>query len=213
MVRIKHKSSGKTLLKAKNETIRGCVLKGHDLANADFAGQDLSGCKFTGCNLCDADFSGANLSAAEFDNCVMRRANFSGANLTKADMSDNVFDSASFIACIAIGTKFRHTKMNDVDFTKANLSDASFFFAEARSNFEYATLVNTDLFNADLSHADFSHADLRKANMTDAKIHNATFTFAKMDGSTGTNGRPWGFTIKPKQAKRPWWKFGSNAAL
>ena len=201
------------LLKAKNEAIRGCVLKGHDLAGADFSGQDLSGCKFTGCNLCDADFSGANLSFANLSNCVLRRAIFSGATLTKADMSDNVMDVAKFVGCTAIGTLFRHSKMNGADMMKGNFSDADFFFAEVRANFNNASLVSANLFGADLTQADFTQADLRKAVMTDAKIARAIFTYAKMEGSIGTNGRPWGFTVKPKEKKQPWWKVWNNAAL
>ena len=58
-----------------------------------------------------------------------------------------------------------------------------------------------------------AQADLRKADMTDAKIARATFTYAKMEGSIGTNGRPWGFTVKPAQGKKAWWKVWDNAAL
>ena len=213
MVQIKHKTSGKFLLKAKNESIRGCVLSGHDLTGADFSGQDLSGCKFTGCNFCDSDFSGANLSFSKIDNCVLRRADFSDATLTKADFSDSVLDVAILCRCMAVGALFRHSKLNGTDMSKGNFSDADFFFAEARSKFDHAILVGANQFGADLTTADFTQADLRKADMTDAKIARATFTYAKMEGSIGTNGRPWGFTVKPAQEKKAWWKVWDNAAL
>ena len=113
MVQIRHKSTGKVLLKAKNDSIRGCTLSGHDLTGADFSDQDLSGCKFTGCNLNDADFSGATLNLCKIDNSVLKRADFSNSNLVNADLSDNVFDVADFTCCIAEGTLFRHSKMSN----------------------------------------------------------------------------------------------------
>ena len=42
--------------------------------------------------------------------------------------------------------------------------------------------------------------------MTDAKIARATFAYTKMQGAIGTNGQPWGFTVRPKQEKKPWGK-------
>lgn len=133
--------------------------------------------------------------------------------MTKADMSDNVLDVGKFIGCVAVGAMFRHSTFNGADLSKGNFSDADFFFAEARANFKGATLVSANLFGADLTTADFTQADLRKANMTDAKIARATFTYTKMEGSIGTNGRPWGFTVKPKEEKKAWWKVWNNVAL
>ncbi len=213
MVQIKHKSTGKVLLNAKNESIRGCTLSGHDLTGADFSDQDLSGCKFTGCNLCDADFSGATLNLCKIDNSVLKRANFSNANLINADLSDNVLDVSDFSCCIAEGTLFRHSKINGAIMNKGNFRKADFFFCELRSDFNNACLVEANLFGADLTQADFTKADLRKANMTDAKIARAVFAYAKMEGCIGTNGRPWGFTVRGKVEKKPWWKVWDNAAL
>ena len=122
-------------------------------------------------------------------------------------------EAAIFIKCTAVETKFRHSKINLADFSHCDLSGADLFFAELRSHFEGATLVGANLFGADLTQADFTRADLRKANMTDARIARAVFNFAKMDGAIGTNGQPWGFTVRPKTEKKPWWKVWNNAAL
>ena len=213
MVQIMHKATGKVLLKAKNESIRGCTLSGHDLCGADFSGQDLSGCKFIGCNLSDCDFSKTVFEQSKIENSVLKRASFVNAILNQADFSDNVFDSARFGGCSAIGTLFRHCKMNGANLNKAMLKQADFFFSELRSDFTNSCLVEANLFGADLTTADFTKADLRKANMTDARIARAVFAYAKMEGCIGTNGQPWGFTVKSKEAKRPWWKVWDNAAM
>ena len=67
-------------------------------------------------------------------------------------------------------------------------------------------MVETKFFGADLSEANFTNANLQRANMTDAKISRAIFTLTKMQGTIGTNGQPWGFTVRSRVAKKPWWK-------
>lgn len=212
MIQIKHKTSGKILLKAKNDSIRGCRLSGLDLTGADFCGQDLEGCRFTGCNLSDADFSGTSLLNSQIENCVLRRANFSGCTMSKSDLSNNVLECAKFVGCAAVGALFRHSRFNGAELMKGNFSEADFFFAEMRCDMSGAKLIGANLFGADLTQADFSQADLRKANMTDAKIARAIFAYAKLEGCIGTNGKPWGFTVKPKTKKGAWWKVW-NAAV
>jgi uncharacterized protein YjbI with pentapeptide repeats len=92
-------------------------------------------------------------------------------------------------------------------------SKADFSFAEMRgSNFHGSILTKANLYGADVSEGDFSQSDLRDCNMTDAKIFKADFNFAKMTGSVGTNGRPWGASIKAA-AKKPWWQIWRSAAL
>ncbi|MGI9515904.1 MAG: pentapeptide repeat-containing protein, partial [Pirellulaceae bacterium] len=60
-------------------------------------------------------------------------------------------------------------------------------------------------YSVDFTGADLSKCDLREADMTGAKIARADFTFAKLQGSIGTNVKPWGFTSK-KEDKKSWWK-------
>ena len=115
--------------------------------------------------------------------------------------------SSSFSHLVFVRVEF---SLSD-DLVGSHLGD--FFFAVARANFSYATLAHANLFGADLTTADFTHSDLRKATMTDAKITRAKFAYANLEGCIGTNGRPWGFTVKPKQSKKAWWKVWNNAAL
>ena len=96
--------------------------------------------------------------------------------------------------------------MSFADFSGADLSRCDFFFADVRSDFSGAKLVETKFFGADLTEANFTNANMQSANMTDAKITQAKFTSSQMQGAIGTNGRPWGFAVRPRASKKPWWK-------
>ena len=211
MAVVKHRTTGKVLLRVKNPSFAGKILRGFDLAGADFSGQDLTKCVFRNCNLTEADFRKADLRGAEMDNSVARRSDFSKADISKADFSDGVFDQARFIRCVAVETKFRHSKINQAQMTGGNFQKCDFFFAELRSDFQGADLRETNLFGADLTEADFTQADLRRANMTDATIIKAVFSYSKMKDSIGTKGQLWGYT--PKAEKKPWWQIWKSAAM
>ena len=75
-----------------------------------------------------------------------------------------------------------------------------------RSDFSGAKMVGTNFFGADLTEADFTKANMQSANMTDARIARATFVLTQMQGAIGTNGEPWGFTVRPRATKKSWWK-------
>lgn len=211
MLEIKHRTTGKRLLKVKNASLTGCKLSGLDLVGADFRGIDFSACRFTGCNLSDSDFTNAKLVGCKMDNCVVKRADLTGTDLRDADLSDNVMELSKFIKCNAENAKFRHCRINRGIFANGNFKKVDFFFADLRGSFRSADLEGANLFGADLTGADFTSANLQKANMTDAKIARAIFAYAKMQGSIGTNGQPWGFAIKSKQEKKPWWKVWNDA--
>lgn len=109
--------------------------------------------------------------------------------------------------------QFRHAKLNGADLSHGNFNKADFSFSEARAKFDHATLIGANLFGADFCSADFTQADLRHADMTDAKIARATFTYTKLEGSIGANGRPWGFSVKAPHTKKAWWKVWDSAAV
>ncbi|MDG2185394.1 MAG: pentapeptide repeat-containing protein [Mariniblastus sp.] len=211
MIEIKHKSTGKVLHTVDGDSLRGCRLKCIDLRGADFQNQDLSKSYLSGCSLSEADLRTANLSNTKILNCVAQRTDFTNANLSNADLSDNVLDVSRFVKVNAKGCKFRHAKINGADFSEGNLDGTDFFFSELRSNFTAACLIGANLFGADMCNADFTRADLRKSIMTDCKILGAKFEYAKLQGSIGTNGHPWGFSSK-NLPKKQWWKIWSSAA-
>lgn len=213
VLEIKHKSSGKVLARLnKADSLAGRKINGVNLSGASFVGQDMRGVGFISCNLTDADFSGCNLGKSLVKNSVLRRANFSNTVFDEANFSDAIFEVADFSNAVGKNVKFRHSKLNGADCTKVDFSGSDFSFAEIRANFQRANLKNSNLYGADLSTGSFVYVDFEGANMTDAKILRADFTYAKMQGCIGTNGKPWGQTVKNPQKKK-WWQGWSKAAL
>ena len=102
--------------------------------------------------------------------------------------------------------------MNHSDFSGADLSKSDFFFAHMRGDFSGAKMVETNFFGADLTEADFTKANMQSANMTDAKIARASFALTQMQGAIGTNGQPWGFAVRPRDSKKPWWKVWTSGS-
>ena len=81
-----------------------------------------------------------------------------------------------------------------------------------RGDFSGAKMVETNFFGADLTEADFTKANMQSANMTDAKIARASFALTQMQGAIGTNGQPWGFAVRPRDSKKPWWKVWTSGS-
>jgi uncharacterized protein YjbI with pentapeptide repeats len=90
----------------------------------DFSGMELSGSGFANANMEDANFSNADLRGAVFSASILRNANMHGA-----DMSIGLLDQ--------------------VDFAKADLSDALFIDAILlRSAFDYVDITGADFSGA-----------------------------------------------------------------
>jgi uncharacterized protein YjbI with pentapeptide repeats len=121
---------------------------------------------------------------------------------------------ADFSEVDASNSQFRHCKLSGATCSRGNFTKADFSFAEMHGNFNHADLNHANLYSCDLAASDFSHSDLRESVMTEAKIQQADFTFAKMQGSIGTNGKPWGVAAVKVVSKKPWWQvWGRNAAM
>ena len=162
MVEVKHKTTGKVLIRAKDSSLTGGVIKGKDLTGADFSDMTLTRVTFSGTNLGEANFRNAKLIDCKINNCVAKRSDFSDSVIDGCDFSDAIFDVSKFVGISAKKTRFRHSKINGGELAGGDFSEADFFFAELRADFCRAILCDANLFGADLTQADFSHADLRK---------------------------------------------------
>jgi len=67
-IEIKHKITGKVLLKVEAETLSYADLRVANLSYADLSSANLSGADLIGANLSNADLRGANLSNADLSN-------------------------------------------------------------------------------------------------------------------------------------------------
>ena len=106
----------------------GIILNWNDLANADFAGQNLNRSAFYGATLTDGDFGGADLTGVNFS-----RANLANTRFTQFSCGD--------VLCIP-----NSATLTNVGFTDADLRNASF---------TAAWLTDVDFSNADVRGAQF----------------------------------------------------------
>lgn len=81
MIEIRHKKTGKILLRVEADTLARADLQGADLRGADLVDDDLGSS-----NLRDADLRGADLRGADLSGASLHGANLRGANLGKARM-------------------------------------------------------------------------------------------------------------------------------
>lgn len=174
-------------IKAGEKNFRGINLSGMNFKN-----MDLSGCDFTDSDLTKSVFRKAKLDGAVFKNAVLenvslvkvsaKKCDFSGTVMPKADMlsgdfTESDFTSANLEKAILDGALFKQacmkdaklikTILNDVDFTKADLSGVSF--------------SNCDGMDSDFTEANFSRADLTSAVLVYANFTKSNFTNSVLD--------------------------------
>ena len=83
-IEIKHKITGKVLLKVEAESLVKVDLSWANLREADLSGVDLSGANLSWANLSGADLREANLSWANLREADLRGADLSGVDLSGA---------------------------------------------------------------------------------------------------------------------------------
>ncbi len=168
--------------------------EGASLKNANFNGTDLGGAILknaylegasflrTGIwtNLDMADFGGANLEKAVFKEASLKGTNFKGIEKT-TNLSETTFEnvdltSSIFQEAIIVKAKFIRSKLQDVNFHLANLSEAEFdnCFDLERINFEQANL-NKAVFTGSLGCVSFRNSNHQGANFKNADTSLAQF--------------------------------------
>ncbi|MFB9180408.1 pentapeptide repeat-containing protein [Dactylosporangium sucinum] len=117
----KHFQPGEEVGDVTCANLRGAVLDGVDLTQADFTGADLQGASLRGADLTQADLTGADLRGAHLDD----------ADLTQADLSGSD----------ARGASFRGADLGQADLVGADLREADFITA---------SVIQADFTDADL---------------------------------------------------------------
>src|SRR5262245_8391224 len=114
--------------------LRGALVAGAELRNANLLRANLSGAY-----LLATDLRGAHLHGAHIDGADLRLANLSEANLSNADLSQANLSEAN---------------LSNANLSQANLSEANLGNANlTNANLTLALLGNANLSNADLSRA------------------------------------------------------------
>jgi len=201
--------SGAILRYAKlyDTNLENSNLANSDLSGVDLSGKDLKGVVLRGANLTHANLSGADLSDADITKLFLKETMLDNVDLTFKDFSETYFISIDFIGKDLTGSNFtkaylagsdlRDTILENVIFTRTNLTNANLAGNQHLSNTRFyvadlsnailvgANLANlyfrgSDLTDADLSYADLSDSnvsivDFNRANLNKTKIQNLIF--------------------------------------
>ncbi|QES51954.1 pentapeptide repeat-containing protein [Streptomyces venezuelae] len=181
--------------------LRGVVLTGSDLSDAELNGADLA----------EASLDDANLNRANLASAALTRAAFLGARLrdtefSSADLSGAIFCSTGGGCADLTGTNFGSADMTRAILIGADLRKATFcseFFVapiesteEPTSTVMCATLRGANLIGANLSGVDLAGADLSGADLTDADLTKVNLTGANLTGR-----RPHGYQARRRHAQ------------
>lgn len=120
--------------------------------NCDFSNSDLSDINFLECEFHDCNFSLAKLfqtsfREVKFINCKLLGMHFDDCNhlLITFRFEGCTLDLSSFYKLKLKKTRFKNSKMNEVDFTEADLSNSSFDNCDLKK----AIFENTNLEGVD----------------------------------------------------------------
>ena len=195
----------------KSDTAHPADFSGRKLEQLDLAGLDFKGARLAGADLYGADLTTANLSrtdlaGAKLDRATLIAANFSEADLTGATilrpavfstLANDRNDAPRFNGANLTGIRIVASRLDGVDFTRANLTHAvigpqDHGWGEERyaqrtvmigCNFTAATLTGANLSNSVLQFAVFRDANLTGANLRGADLARADFTGADLTGA------------------------------
>jgi uncharacterized protein YjbI with pentapeptide repeats len=167
-------------------------LRGADLHDITFVGDDFKGVDLTGANLRGAKFTGDDLEGARFDNADLRDVKFIGISFRNVSFTGAKLDGMTFVGVkVSAGTEsaaFERQVLRDcvgcnlesldlhgqdlrgVRIVGSNLRETNLHGANLRDG----NLVGINATSADLSSADLSGSRLVGASLRDAKLNGAT---------------------------------------
>ena len=196
--------------RAEFSQVKGALLKGADLRDADAVLAFLAKADLRYANLRGANLSRANLQGADLSRGNLQEANFSRGNLQEANLSRTTLLGANLSRADLREADISRADLQGASLQQANLLGASFF----RGNLQGAYLQQANLRRADLRWADLRRANLGGAvfgkssrfvtDLTDADLTSSKgLTQKQLDKACGDESTklPPGLSIKPcKQA-------------
>ncbi|AHJ99871.1 pentapeptide repeat-containing protein [Hymenobacter swuensis] len=101
---------------------------GFDLSQADLAGRRFSECLFENCNLAGASLANTSLQNVAFESCKLLGLQFTSCRDMLFDVHFDrcQLDYASFWGKVMPNTRFVSCSLQEVDFTRADLTNAVF---------------------------------------------------------------------------------------
>jgi uncharacterized protein YjbI with pentapeptide repeats len=155
---------------------------GDDLNGVDLSGANLRGATFTGDDLDGAHFEDADLSDVKFVGVVFRNVSFTGAKLdgmtfvgvkVTAGTEPAAFERQVLRDCVGCNLEsldLHGQDLRGVRIVGSNLRETNLRGADLRNG----NLVGVNATGADLSSADLSGSKLVGAMLRDAQLHGAT---------------------------------------
>jgi uncharacterized protein YjbI with pentapeptide repeats len=178
MIEVKHKQTGKVLLRFDAVSLEGASLTGVNLAGAN-----LTGAKINHACLRNVDLQGAVLDRAQLIGACLDSANLTQASLDAADLTDASLQQADLSRAHLVEATMRYAKLSGANFLQAKMAGANLSMADARANLRGADLQSADLRGANLTGANLHEANLFQADLSGATITRATISGAQMQGA------------------------------
>ncbi|MCT7982442.1 pentapeptide repeat-containing protein [Laspinema sp. A4] len=157
------------------------AIGGEPASNIDLRGAILIGCSLTQANFAGGDLQEANLSQADLRGADLREANLAGANLSGANLNEADLDGANLAGADLRGVNLRNTLFRNVYLSGANLSGSDLSGLDLSAlNLNSATLMETNLSSANLQQTQLIGANLAGANLAGANLESANLTHANL---------------------------------
>ncbi|MEI8396139.1 MAG: pentapeptide repeat-containing protein [Rhodospirillaceae bacterium] len=154
--------------------LSGIVSNKQILTNIILRGANLAGADFSECDLTGADLFGADLEGADLHDAILTGADFRGANLTRAIMTNCQLQGADF--CFGGQSGTDRARLTEAKLDRAILCQANFNGCDLSG----AELVDADLSGADLSKAILIGAELSGATLINIKTSNTTLELSRL---------------------------------
>ena len=108
----------------------GEVIASRDLTNLNMAYMDFSGLEAKQVNFSDSLLYNTKMIDAKFINCVFKDVDFSNADFSGSDFSGSEITNANLKKTILNQTNLSSTKLNNLDFTRAFITNVNLKNAE-----------------------------------------------------------------------------------
>jgi uncharacterized protein YjbI with pentapeptide repeats len=125
-----------------------CTFVNCNFANADLTNRNFTACEFMGCNLSMSKFGKTVMSDVHFKDCKLLGLTFENCNefLFSITVEHCTLNLSSFYKMNLKKTTFKHSSLQEVDFTESNLTG---------SLFDHCDLMRTTFKNTILEKVDF----------------------------------------------------------
>lgn len=172
----------------KRASFRDMDMRDCDVRGADFSFASLRGANLQGMDISHTIFQEADLTDANLEMTLALACNFYRANFTGAYARGAVFAEAYMVSAQCMNANFSEADMSSAVLQEAVLrstdcSATNFTFADMSAAICRGAVMNYAIFDrATLQHTDMRDVQMRYAVLSQARLHQAMFKDALLDG-------------------------------